>query len=188
MKQCKHFENGGVLPCDMKTQALLLTLSLAAAGISSAHAQVFRPNAVANGAVIGGIAGAFIGGHNNDRWGEGAIIGAAAGALLGAVVDQPRQVVYTQPVIQPVAVVQAAPLACATPPPVYVAAQPCAQPATQVVYVQPQPRVVYVQQPTRVVYVPAPARRAPVVVVAAPTRHHHGRDREIVYVAPGYRR
>lgn len=176
----------------MKTQALLLTLSLAAAGISPAHAQVFRPNAVANGAVIGGIAGAFIGGHNHDRWGEGAIIGAAAGALLGAVVDQPRQVVYTQPVIQPVALVQAAPVACASQAPVYVEVQPCAQPATRVVYVQPaQPRVVYVQEPTRVVYVPAAPqwRRAPVVVVAAEQpRHRHGRDREIVYVAPDYRR
>ncbi len=179
----------------MKTQTLVLTLSLAAAGISSAHAQVFRPNAVANGAVIGGIAGAFIGGHNNDRWGEGALIGVAAGALLGAVVDQPRQMVYAQPVIRPVAVVQAAPVACATPAPTayyYPEAQPCAQPATQIVYVQPaQPRVVYVQQPTRVVFVPAAPqwRRAPLVVVAAEQpRHRHGRDREIVYVAPDYRR
>lgn len=179
----------------MKTQALLLTLSFAAAGIGSAHAQVFRPNAVANGALIGGIAGAFIGGHNHDRWGEGAIIGAAAGALLGAAVEQPRQVVYAQPVIPPVAVVQAAPLACATPAPAayyYPEAQPCAQPATQVVYVQPaQPRVVYVQQPTRVVYVPVATQgcHAPVVVVAAEQpRYRHGRDREIVYVAPDYRR
>lgn len=172
----------------MKTQALLLTLSLAAAGISSAHAQVFRP-AVANGAVIGGIAGAFIGGHNHDRWGEGALIGAAAGALFGAAVEQPRQAVYTQPaVIQPVVVVADAPVACVTPAPVYVQAQSYAQPAPQVVYVQSAPqRVVYVQQAPRVVYVSAPpVRRAPVVVVAAQPRHRH--EREIVYVAPGYPR
>ena len=173
----------------MKTQALLLTLSLAAAGISSAHAQVFRPNAVANGAVIGGIAGAFIGGHNHDRWGEGALIGAAAGALLGAAVDQPqRQVIYSQPaVIQPVAVVASAPIACTTPAPILVQTQPCA-PAAQFVYVQPSaPRVVYVQSTPRVVYVPAaPVRRGPVVVVATPARHRH--EREIVYVAPSYPR
>ena len=171
----------------MKTQTLLLTLSLAAAGTGSAHAQEFRPIAAANGAVIGGIAGAFIGGHNHDRWGEGALIGAAAGALLGAAVEQPRTVVYERPVIRPVAVVPAAPVACATPAPVYVEAQPCTQPAPQMVYVQPQPRVVYVQQPPQVVYVAAPVvRRAPVVVVAEAPRHRHGR--EIVYVAPSYPR
>lgn len=172
----------------MNTQALLLTVSLAAAGIGSAHAEHFRPSAAANGAVIGGIAGAFIGGHNNDRWGQGALIGAAAGALIGAAVDQPRQVVYTQPVIRPVTVVQAAPVACPPPAPVYIEAVPCAQPATQVVYVQPQPRVVYVQQPARVVYVSnPPARRAPVVVVN-PNHRHRGHDREIVYVAPSHPR
>lgn len=172
----------------MNTQALLLTFSLAVAGIGSARAENFRPSAAANGAVIGGIAGAFIGGHNNDRWGQGALIGAAAGALIGAAVEQPRRVVYTQPVIRPVTVVQSAPVACATPAPVYVEAQSCAQPATQVVYVQPQPRVVYVQQPTRVVYVSQPQpRHAPVVVVNPPHRHR-GHDREIVYVAPSHRR
>jgi hypothetical protein len=172
----------------MNTQALLLTVSLAAAGIGSAHAEHFRPSAAANGAVIGGIAGAFIGGHNNDRWGQGALIGAAAGALIGAAVDQPRQVVYTQPVIRPVTVVQSAPVACSTSAPVYVEAQPCAQPATQVVYVQPQPRVVYVQQPTRVVYVSQPQPRHAPVVVVNPQHRHRGRDREIVYVAPSHPR
>jgi hypothetical protein len=183
VKLFKHLGRGGVLSCDMKTQALLLTLSVAAAGISSAHAQVFRPSAVANGAVIGGIAGAFIGGHNHDRWGEGALIGAAAGALLGAAVDQqPRQIVYSQPVvIQPVAVVADVSAVYMTPAPVYVQAQP----EPQVVYVQPAPqRVVYVQEAPRVIYVSAPpVRRARVVVVVAPPRHRY--EREIVYVAPG---
>ena len=76
----------------MNTQALLLTVSLAAAGIGSAHAEHFRPSAAANGAVIGGIAGAFIGGHNNDRWGQGALIGAAAGAILGGIFGGARGV------------------------------------------------------------------------------------------------
>ena len=157
----------------MKTKALVLFLSLAAAGVSSAHAQVSRP--VANGTALGAIAGALIGGHNHDRWGEGALIGAAAGAFLGAVVDQGQpRTTYVQ-ASQPVTVVQSAPVACATP-------------GTQVVYVPQQPatRVVYVQQPqpTRVVYVQTPAPR--VVVVEQP--RHHRRPAEVVYVAPSYPR
>ena len=43
----------------MKT--LLLALSLAAAGVSAVNAQVYQP-AVVNGSILGGIAGAIIGG------------------------------------------------------------------------------------------------------------------------------
>ena len=115
----------------MKT--LLLALSLAVAGVNAVNAQVYQP-AVVNGSILGGIAGAIIGGHNHDRWGEGAIIGAAAGALLGATVQAPRPVVYQQP---PVTVVQYAP----TVP----MAAPCVTS-----YAAP----VVVQQPAQVVYVP----------------------------------
>lgn len=156
----------------MKIQALLLSVSLAVAGVSSAHAQISRP--VANGAVLGAVAGAFIGGHNNDRWGEGAIIGAAAGAIVGAVVDQgrPRTTVYQS--APPVTVVRTVPVA------------QCPPPAPQVVYVpQPQPQVVYVQSAPRVVYGPAPAPRR-VVVVEQP--RHHRRPAEVVYVTPSYPR
>jgi len=107
----------------MKT--FLLVLSLAVAGVGTAKAQMYAP-AVVNGSILGGIAGAIIGGHNHNRWGEGAAIGAVAGALIGSAVEQPRAVVYGQP---PVTVMQSVPTAA------YVG-QP------QVVYVQPAP-VVY---------------------------------------------
>ena len=56
----------------MKT--LLVTVSLALAGVSSAQAQIFRPS-VGGSAAVGAIAGGLIGGHNGDRWAEGAVIG-----------------------------------------------------------------------------------------------------------------
>ena len=70
----------------MKT---LLSLGLAAFALTPAHAQVFGPRA-ANGALLGGIAGAVIG-HNSgslshNGW-QGAAIGAGVGALLGAAAD-----------------------------------------------------------------------------------------------------
>ncbi len=167
----------------MKSPILLLSVSLAVAGVSSAHAQISRP--VANGTALGALAGALIGGHNHDRWGEGAIIGAAAGALLGAVVDQPRPraTVYQQvPCDTSVTVVRSVPATTG-----YYQPEPCAPQGTQVVYVQqpPQPRVVYVQQqqPTRVVYVQVPPR---VVIVEEP--RHHRRPANVVYVTPSYPR
>jgi hypothetical protein len=69
----------------MKT--LLLTLSLALAGVGTAQAEFYRPSIVRETTVLGAVAGALIGGHNNDRWVEGAVIGAAAGALVGVAVD-----------------------------------------------------------------------------------------------------
>lgn len=140
----------------MKT--LLLTLSLAVAGVGAAHAQVYQPT-VGRGAAVGAIAGALIGGHNNDRWAEGAIIGAAAGALFGAVVDQSRPQVYERP---PVVVSQA--------PTVGMAPTVGEAPPTQVVYQNaPQQQVVYetAPAPQQVVYVTQPAPR-------------------VVYVTPGY--
>lgn len=158
----------------MKSQILLLSVSLAVAGVSSAHAQISRP--VANGTALGALAGALIGGHNHDRWGEGAIIGAAAGALLGAVVDQPRArttVYQSAPCDNTVTVVRSVPAAVT-----YYGTQSCAQP-TQVVYVQQA-------RPTRVVYVPAPARAPRVVIVEEP--RHHRRPANVVYVTPSYPR
>jgi hypothetical protein len=127
----------------MKT--LLLTLSLAAAGVSTATAQVYQPNVV-NGSLLGGIAGALIGGHNHDRWGEGALIGAVAGGLIGSAVQPASPVVYQT---QPVAVVQSVPTATVVQQAPVVANAPTVSAA-------PAPQVVYVQQPqaTQVVYVP----------------------------------
>jgi len=70
----------------MKT---LLSLGLMALALTPVHAQVFGPRA-ANGALLGGIAGAVIG-HNSgslshNGW-QGAAIGAGVGALLGAAAD-----------------------------------------------------------------------------------------------------
>ena len=137
----------------MKT--LLLAVSLASAGVSTANAQIYQP-AVVNGSILGGIAGAIIGGHNHDRWGEGALIGAAAGALLGSIVEQPRAVVYQQ---TPVTVVQTVPTAPTVPNAPVVAAPSSPAPGT--------PQVVYVQQPPQVVYVPYYAN-APVVYESYP--------------------
>src|SRR5687767_1374766 len=77
----------------MKT--ILVTVSLALAGVSSVQAQMYRPS-VGGGAVVGAVAGGLIGGHNGDRWAEGAVIGAAAGALIGAALA-PQEPVYTTP-------------------------------------------------------------------------------------------
>lgn len=162
----------------MKTQAILLSLAVAAAGTGSAHAQDSRPNAVASGAILGGIAGAFIGGHNHDRWAQGTIIGAAAGALIGAAVDRPTRTV-----------VRSAPAVCPPVAPVVYVEAPRCSPPRHVVYVEaPPPRVVYVRPAPRVVYVTAPAPRCDdtVVVVAPQPRRSYGR--QIVYVEPSYRR
>lgn len=131
----------------MKT--LLFTLSLAVGGASIASAQIYRPSVVGQTTVLGAVAGALIGGHNNDRWAEGALIGAAAGAVVGTIADNSRPVVYSQREIAPVAVVPYAPMVTSAPPQVvYVNPAP-----TQVVYVQSYPRPVYVPRP--VVYVSA---------------------------------
>jgi hypothetical protein len=140
----------------MKT--LLLTLSLATAAVSTSQAEIYRPSIVRDTTVLGAVAGALIGGHNNDRWAEGAVIGAAAGAVLGTVVDQSRPVVYQQREIRPVEVAPCAPVIVA--------------PAPRVVYVNPAPaRVVYVNPYPRAVYV-----RRPVVYVSN-SRHYGHVDR-----------
>ena len=165
----KHFAGACVLPDAVKT--LFFALSLAAVGVSTADAQIYRP-AVVNSALAGGIAGAIIGGHNHDRWGEGAAIGAAAGALLGAVVEPQAAVVYQQP---PVAVVQSAPTVLMA----------SVVPAAPVVGAP-----VFVQQPAQVVYVPyheaAPSAYAyPAVSVGL--GYARG-PRRSAYFRPGYRR
>lgn len=151
-------------------KALLLSLSLAAAGVGTVHAQLYQP-AITNGAVLGGMAGALVGGHNHDRWGEGALIGAVAGALLGAAVEPPRAVVYQSP---PVTVVQQAPTVPMAPTvpdaPAFV------QAPAQVIYVP-------VYQPARVVYV----EPAPVVYVTAAPYFGYGGGIRYVYGRPGHR-
>lgn len=71
----------------MKT---LFSLGLALLALTPVHAQIFGPRA-ANGALLGGIAGAVIG-HNSgslshNGW-QGAAIGAGVGALIGAAADR----------------------------------------------------------------------------------------------------
>jgi hypothetical protein len=165
----------------MKT--LLLALSLAAPGVSTATAQIYQPNVV-NGSILGGIAGAIIGGHNHDRWGEGALIGAAAGALIGAATEPPRATVYQQ---VPVTVVQTVPTAQVVPQaPVVGQAPVVAAPGTSA------PQVVYVQQapPTQVVYVPYYAN-APVYYSAPAVSVGFGYSwgpRRAIYVGRGHGR
>jgi len=153
----------------MKT--LLVTVSLAVAGISSAHAQVFRPS-VGNGAVVGAVAGGLIGGHNGDRWAEGAIIGGVAGALIGAALS-PQQPVYhsAPPVVYQTpagygqqvyapsgtTVVQHAPMVQNAPTIYEQAPAQVVQTSPQVVYVESAPRVIYVPAPApHVIYAPRP--------------------------------
>jgi uncharacterized protein YcfJ len=69
-----------------------ISLCLALLALSSAHAQIFRPEAV-NGALLGGVAGAVIGNNSGDlrhnAW-KGAAIGAGAGLILGEAVGNAR--------------------------------------------------------------------------------------------------
>ena len=138
----------------MKT--LLLTLSLATAAVSTSQAEIYRPSIVRDTTVLGAVAGASIGGHNNDRWVEGGLIGAAAGAIVGSVIDNSGPG-YSQREIRPnYGNGYSYGNECA---PVVVA------PAPRVVYVNPAPRVVYVAP--RPVYVQRP------VVYVTNDRHHH---------------
>ena len=146
----------------MKT--LLLSLSCAAGlTATTAHAQVFQPQA-ARDILIGGVAGAIIGDHNDHRALEGAAIGAAAGYVWSALTAPPAQPAYAPPV-------PAAPVTVVTAAPAVVYAEPvrCAPPVRTVVVTRPvavvpcAPRVVYRYPRREVVYVPArpylPARR-----------------------------
>lgn len=169
----------------MKT--ILLALSLAATGVSTATAQIYQPSVV-NGSILGGIAGAIIGGHNHDLWGEGALIGAVAGGLLGATVEQPRATVYQQ---VPVTVVQTVPTAQVVPQaPVVAQAPAVAQSPT--VSAAGAPQVVYVQQPAQVVYVPYYANAPVVYYDSAPVVSvgvgYRWAPRGAIYVGRGYRR
>src|SRR5688572_12890343 len=129
----------------MKT--LLVTVSIALVGVSSAQAQIFRPS-VGSGAVVGAVAGGLIGGHNGDRWAEGAIIGGVAGALIGAALT-PQEPVYT------------------TPPPVYQAPVYGQQVYGQPVYGQPT-TVVQVPNAPTVANAPMVGEQYPTTVVQAP--------------------
>lgn len=160
---------------------LFLALLVTVAGSTVASAQIYRPSVVGQSTVLGAVAGALIGGHNNDHWAEGAVIGAAAGAVVGSVVDSQRSslpVVYSQSSIAPVAVVADAPM---------IGAQ------SQITYASPAPQVVYVNAaPQRVVYVdPYPVYVSrPAVYIGATwggygwgghryrghNSHHHGGD------------
>jgi cytosine/uracil/thiamine/allantoin permease len=68
----------------MKTQVLLLSVSLAIAGVSSANAQSGRP-AAAHGAALGAVTGAPVGGQSDDRGSQDAIVRTTAVALVDAV-------------------------------------------------------------------------------------------------------
>ena len=80
---------GRVAHANLTTMKTLLSLGCALLAVASAQAQIFGPRA-ANGAILGGIAGAIIG-HNSgslhhNGW-QGAAIGAGVGALLGSAAD-----------------------------------------------------------------------------------------------------
>ena len=143
----------------MKT--LLLSVTCAALTTISAHAEIFRPDTARN-MIIGGIAGAIIGDHN-DHAAEGAVIGAAAGYLFTAATDsrrgycEPAVPVYCEP-RRPARVVVVEPPRC--PPPVR--------------------RVVVVERPA-----PRPCPPPPVVIYRDGRRYDsHSR---VVYVAPADR-
>ena len=91
----------------MNFRTLLFASALLGAGASAANAQIYVSSPTATGTVLGGIAGAIIGGHNHNNWAAGAAIGALTGGLIGSAAEQPR-VVYTQPVVysQPVVYTQ----------------------------------------------------------------------------------
>ena len=122
----------------------LLVMVALLAGAVSAQAQIYT-SSTAQGAVLGGVAGAIIGNNSGGRHApEGALIGAVAGALIGNAVGNQSRTVY----------VQSTPTY--TPPPQVVYVQPPAvAPAQQVVVYQQAPQVVYYQQPQTVVYVDA---------------------------------
>ncbi len=104
----------------MKT--LLLSL-IGIVGLTvSAQAEVLGPRTATN-VLVGGVAGAIIGEHNNHHAAEGALIGATAGYLWSAATHSPRTVVVERP-----AVVVAAP-----PTVIY------RQVPSRVVYVTPAP-------------------------------------------------
>ena len=147
----QHWEGLGVLECVMKKSLLVIVALLG--GTVSAQAQIYT-SSTAQGAVIGGVAGAIIGNNSGGRHApEGALIGALAGALIGHAVDNP-------PVTRTV-VVQSPPPSPCTPPPQVVYVQ-TAYPRQQVVVYRQAPRVVYVQaQPQTVVYVDGWGRPAP---------------------------
>lgn len=130
-----------------------LALGLLTIGAVSSHAQIYR-SPTAQGAVIGGVAGAVIGNNSGKHTAEGALIGAVAGALIGNSLETRTVVVQTPP-----------------PP-------PCPPPQSQVVYVQSGQTVVVTQTPAAqpvivtqpVVMAPAPVviyRASPVVYVDA---------------------
>jgi hypothetical protein len=67
----------------------LLSLGLALLAVASAQAQIFR-SAAANGALIGGVAGAIVGNNSGSLHHDalaGAAIGATTGLVVGSIVD-----------------------------------------------------------------------------------------------------
>lgn len=150
----------------MKT--LLVTVSIALAGVGTAHAQMFRPS-VGNGAVVGAIAGGLIGGHSGDRWAEGAVIGGVAGALIGAALNPPERVisapppVYQAPASYGQQIYSQPGLAATVPDAPTVPMAPTVSDAVPTTIVRAPAPVVYVESAPRVVYVPA----APAVVYVA---------------------
>ncbi|QYM80458.1 glycine zipper 2TM domain-containing protein [Horticoccus luteus] len=138
-------------------------LGLVAVGFTPVQAQVFQPNQV-RGGILGAVAGALIGGHNNDRWAEGAAIGAVAGTLIGTMADRN---------------------AYAAPAPTYAYAGTQTQVIGDAPYVTSAPvvtqTVIYVQPaPVRVVRRPQVVYVAPAPVLVIGGRGH--------YASPGYSR
>ncbi|HLP08287.1 MAG TPA: hypothetical protein VK178_08975 [Opitutaceae bacterium] len=116
----------------MKTRFLL---SLAcAAGLAVAVPATLHANGdnAARNVILGGVAGAIIGEHNNHRAAEGAAIGVAAGLLLTAITDDRDRSYYSEPRCRETVIVSRP----YCPPRRVVVAPPC--PPRRVVVVAPR--------------------------------------------------
>jgi len=142
----------------MKTLLLSLLASFSLA--ATAQAQILRPQTASN-VLIGGVAGAIIGEHNNHHAAEGALIGATAGYLWSAATTPPSQPSYAPTVTE---YRSSAPV---------VVERPCGHTAPTTVIVE-RPVVVYRDAPQRVIYVtPAPVYWGP--YYQGDRGHGHGR-------------
>lgn len=141
----------------------LLLLSLTCAALTvSASAQIFRPQTARN-VLIGGVAGAIIGEHNDHRAVEGAAIGAAAGYVWSLATEPRRE--------------------CSSPVPVVCAPAREEQVVVVPARCAPPVRTVIVERPVVVRSCPPP----PVVVYREVRGDRHGRhDRpaHVVRVVP----
>jgi outer membrane lipoprotein SlyB len=88
------------MPSPLQIRNFFSAFVISSCMVGSAHAQ----SQTREGAALGGIAGAVIGGivgHQNDEVAEGALIGGAVGAITGGVIGNARQKAQQQQVYAP---------------------------------------------------------------------------------------